>query len=38
MRLTLHSIFGLTLLLVLIAGRAHAAAPQRIVSLAPHLT
>jgi iron complex transport system substrate-binding protein len=35
MRLRLAS---LTLLLALIAGTAHAAAPQRIVSLAPHLT
>jgi iron complex transport system substrate-binding protein len=30
--------FSLTLLSLLIAGTVHAAAPQRIVSLAPHLT
>ena len=38
MKLRCRSGFSPTLLLALIAGTAHAAAPQRIVSLAPHLT
>ncbi len=37
-RASLRSSFSLTLLFALLAGATHAAAPQRIVSLAPHLT
>jgi iron complex transport system substrate-binding protein len=38
MKLRCRSGFSPTLLLALIAGSVHAAVPQRIVSLAPHLT
>ena len=38
MKLRCRSGFSPTLLLILIAGTSHAAPPQRIVSLAPHLT